>query len=357
MSKINFFGLKKIYAFGAFSLLMAICASTAFAKTAKKMPDWVTGPSSAYAKADYLSAVGSAADKKAAEIDAINELASIFGQKISSAATSSRRMENAQKAGAVAYSDEAKLEKDILREVNQDDVIGVEIPEFFESKSEGKWYALAVINREKGSKIYSFMIEKNQKEINSILSQVKASKDPNTMLNFSRLDFAEEVSKANEGYLKRLTILNPSAAQNFESISTPAQIHKAKSEMAAKIPVCVMVDDDSDGRIAKAFQEVMASFGFNTTLGSNERYVISCKNHFAESASSNSKTKFCEYVAECALNDTSLGETLVPLSITGREGSPSYQNAEVRAKQKITGKIKGEFAASFQKYLGEFSAF
>lgn len=360
MSKINFFRFKKIFAFGAISLLMALCASTAFAKakTSKKMPDWVTGPSSAYPKADFLSATGSAADKKAAEIDAINELVSIFGQKISSATISSRRMENAQKAGAVAeYSDEAKLEKDILREVNQDDVIAVEVPEFFESNREGKWYALAVINREKGSKIYSSMIEKNQKEINSILSQVKASKDPNTMLNFSRLDFAEEVARINEGYLKRLTILNPSAAQKFESISTPVQIHKTKSEMAAKIPVCVQVDEDSDGRIAKSFQEVMASFGFNTTLGSNERYVISCKNHFRESASSNEKTKFCEYVAECALNDTFSGETLVPLSITGREGSPTYQNAEVRAKQKITGKIKGEFAASFQKYLGEFSAF
>lgn len=335
-----------------------VAKSSGSSGKSKGMPDWVTGPSSAYPKADYLTATGSAAEKKSAEIDAINELVSIFGQKITSASATSRRMEMAQKAGAVAdYSDEAKLEQAVLREVNQDDVIAVEIPEFFESKSEGKWYALAVMSREKGTQIYSSMIEKNQKEIDSIFSQIKASKDPNTMLNFSRLDFAEEVARTNEGYLKRLTILNPSVAQNFASLSTPVQIHKSKMEMAAKIPICVQVDEDSDGRIAKTFQEVMTSFGFNTTLGSNERYVISCKNHFTESASSNEKTKFCEYVAECALNDTFSGETLVPLSITGREGSPTYQNAEIRAKQKISAKIKGDFARSFENYLGDFTAF
>lgn len=347
------------------SLALAGCGSSGNAAKAsgsagksKGIPDWVTGPSSAYPKADYLSATGFAADKKAAEIDAINELVSIFGQNVTSASASSRRMQKAQKAGAVAeFSDESSLGQDILREVSQNDVIAVEIPEFFESKSEGKWYALAVMSREKGTQIYSSMIEKNQKEINSILSQIKASKEPNDMLNFSRLDFAEEVAKVNEGYLKRLTILNPPAAQNFASISTPVQIHKLKMEMAAKIPVCVLVDEDADGRIAKAFQEVMSSFGFNTTLGSNERYVISCKNHFSESTSSNEKTKFCEYASECALNDTYSGETLVPLSITGREGSPTYQNAEIRAKQKISAKIKGDFAKSFEKYLGDFAAF
>ena len=361
MSKINFrligFSFLAV-AFAAFSI--AGCASSGnAAKSAagKGMPDWVTGPSSAYPKTLYLTGTGSAADKKSAEIDAINELVSVFGQKITSAAVASRRMTVAQSEGVIASSDSSALGQDILREVSQDDVIAVEIPEFFESEKEGKWYALAVMSREKGTQIYSSMIEKNQNEINSILSQIKADSEPNTMQNFSRLDFAEEVAGVNEGYLKRLTILNPSAAKNFASISTPVQVRKIKMEMAAKIPVCVLVEQDSDGRIAKAFQEVMSSFGFNTTLGSNERYVISCKNHFTESASSNEKTKFCEYVAECSLNDTFLGETLVPLSITGREGSPSYQNAEIRAKQKISSKINENFAKNFQKYLGDFSAF
>lgn len=357
MSKIGF----KCIAAILISLGLAGCGSSAnVAKSSGKskgMPDWVTGPSSAYPKTVYLTGVGDSVDKKSAEIDAINELVSVFGQTVTSASVASRRMEVAQQGGVVASSDSSALGQEILREIAQDDVIAIEIPEFFESKAEGKWYALAVMSREKGTQIYSEMIEKNQKEIDSIRNQIKSDKEPNTMINFSRLDFAEEIATVNEKYLKRLTILNTAAAQKFASISTPVQIHKEKMEMASKIPVCVSVEQDSDGRIAKAFQEVMSSFGFNTTLGSNERYVIICKNHFSESASSNEKTKFCEYVAECALNDTFLGETLVPLSITGREGSPTYQNAEVRAKQKISGKIKGDFAKSFQKYLGDFSAF
>ncbi|WP_407428072.1 LPP20 family lipoprotein [Treponema sp.] len=323
----------------------------------QKEPDWINGLPSKYPASEYLTGTGSAVDKKAAEIDAVNELVTIFGQKISSTTASSRRMTQAQNAGIVAYSDTSALGQDVLREVNQDDIIAVEIPEFYESKNEGKWYALAVINREKAGQIYSDMIEKNQAEISSILKQISSDKEPNTLINFSRLDFAEEVAKVNESYLKRLMIINPAAAQKYESISTPVQLHKTKAEMAAKIPVCVKVNNDSDGRIAKSFQEVMSSFGFNTTLGSNERYVIDCKIHLNEVDFASQKNKFCEYAAEAGLNDTFSGETLVPLSITGREGSSTYQNAEVRAKIKIATKIKTKFSENFQKYLGEFSAF
>ena len=364
MSKVNLSCAKKSFGIGAFFVLGAIslafmgCGSTEnAAKSSKKAPDWINGTSSAYPKSAYLTGTGSAKDKKSAEIDAINELASVFGQKITSATNSSRRMEEAQKAGVVANAESSSISQDILREVNQNDIIAVDIPEFYESQSEGKWYALAVMSREKGTQIYSGMIEKNQKEVSSIVKQFQAEKEPNTLLHFSRLDFAEEVAKVNEAYLKRLTILNPLVAKQYESIYSPAQIHKMKADMAVKIPICVNVDEDSDGRIAKAFQEAMASFGFNTTLGTNERYVISCKNHFTESENSNGKTKFCEYAAECALIDTFSGETLVPMSITGREGSPTYQNAMIRAKQKISSKAKGDFAQSFQKYLGDFKAF
>lgn len=364
MSKLNLSYAKKSLRIGAFFVLGAIslasigCGSTENAsKTSKKVPDWINGTAAAYPKSAYLTGTGSAKDKKAAEIDAISELASVFGQKITSASNSSRRMEQAQKAGVVANAEASSINQEILREVNQNDIIAVDIPEFYESQAEGKWYALAVMSREKGTQIYSGMIEKNQKEVASIIKQFQAEKEPNTLLNFSRLDFAEEVAKVNEAYLKRLTILNPLVAKQYDSIFSPAQIHKMKTDMASKIPVCVNVDEDSDGRIAKAFQEAMAVFGFNTTLGSNERYVISCKNHFTESENSNGKTKFCEYAAECALIDTFSGETLVPMSITGREGSPTYQNALVRAKQKISAKAKNDFAQSFQKYLGDFSNF
>ena len=363
MSKVIF--PKKIGAVLALSgifFLQVGCGTTTnvaeSSKISKNAPDWViSGSSASYPKSAYLTGIGSSKEKRSAEIDAINELVSVFGQKISSSTNSSRRMEMAQKAGVVSSSDSSLLEQDVLREVNQNDVIAVEIPEFFESKNEGKWYALAVISREKGTQIYSSMLEKNQKEVSSILSDIKSVKDPNTLVNYSRLDFAEEVAKVNESYLKRLSVLNPTAAKKFDSINTAVQIHTIKADMAAKIPVCVTVSDDSDGRIAKSFQEVMSSFGFNTTLGSNERYIIDCKNHFTKSESANAKTQFCEYVCECALIDTFSGETLVPLSISGREGSPTYQNALVRAKQKISAKIKDDFAKNFQNYLGDFSAF
>ncbi|MCR4822414.1 MAG: LPP20 family lipoprotein [Treponema sp.] len=341
-----------------FSLILVGCASSGNVEKSaflKNFPDWVNGKSSAYPSSEYISATGDASDKKAAQIDAINELVSVFGQSVSAATASSRRMEMAQSKGIIASSDESALDHGILREINQNDIIAVEVPEFFESKKENKWYALAVMSKVKGSQIYSAMIEKNQGEIASIIREIKSEKDSSTMTNFSRLDFAEEVAKVNEGYLKRLTVLNPSSAAKFDSIYTPVQIHKMKIQMAEKIPVCVSVNDDPDGRIGKAFQEVMASYGFNTSLGSNERYVIKTDLYFKKGISNNGKTHFCEYVADSALNDTFVGETLIPLSISGREGSPTYENAENRVKEKISAKIKKDFAEAFKKYLGDFT--
>lgn len=361
MSKVKFlkFGIRT--ALFSSVILLVSCASSGNAGAGAKesLPDWVNGTPASYPPSLYISGTGSASDKKAAEIDAINELASVFGQTVSSATNASRRMEMAQSQGLVASAEASSIDQGVLREINQNDVIAVEVPEFFESKNEKKWYALAVMNKSKGSQIYSGMIEKNQGEISAIIEQVKSDKESNTMVNYARLDFAEEVARVNEGYLKRLTILNPSLSKNYASISTPVQIHKMKTDMAAKIPICVTLSEESndfDGRIAKSFQEVMSSFGFNTTLGSNERYVINCKIHYTPSEIPDKKTHFCEYFAECALVDTFSGETLVPLSISGREGSPTYSNALVRVKQKIVSKVKNDFAVSFQKYLGDFSA-
>lgn len=362
MPKVNFsknsFGGRIFRAFLLVfaSFLLFSCGTSGNAsKNDKNVPDWViSGAAKKYPKSSYLTGIGSGSDRTLAELDAIESLVSIFGQHITSASAGSRRMEQAKTEGIVATSDSSALGQDILRKVDQNDVIAVEIPEFYEAKSENKWYALAIMSRERGTQIYSGMIQKNQAEISTILKQFSSETSPNTLQNFSRLDFAEDIAKLNEGYLKRLTILNPEESKKFESISTPVQIHKIKSEMAMKIPVCVTVNEDPDGRISKAFQEVMSEFGFNTTLGSGERYVISCKNHFKQSVSTDGKTQFCEYSSECALTDTFLGETLVPLLITGREGSPTYDNAVLRSKQKISAKIKEDFSKNFKNYLGDY---
>ena len=102
---------------------------------------------------------------------------------------------------------------------------------------------------------------------------------------------------------------------------------------------------------AKAFAEVMTNEGFNTTTGSNERYVINCDVMYDESQSSDGKTKFYNYTVTASLKDTSIGEELIPLSFTGREGSPTIENAKQRARNTIVNKIKQNFKVQFQKYL------
>lgn len=353
MSKMKF--LCKVLA-GAVSVLFISCSATTggVEKSAvqKGEPDWVNGLPASYPEKDYLFASGHGNDRRSAELDAVGELVALFGQNINSASTSSNRMELAQKDGLVATASASSLDQTIFRDVNQNDIVAVDIPEFYESKKDGKYYALAVMSRAKGTQLYSAMIEKNQNQISSIINQIYSEKEPNTLQNYSRLDFAEEIAVVNESYLKRLLVINTLAAKKYDSYYSPIQIRKKKNDMATKIPICVSVTEDSDGRVAKTFQEVIGKEGFYTTAGTNERYKLLCKLHLNKNQSSDGKTFFCEYSAEASLLDTFTGETIIPMNVSGREGSPNYENAVVRSKQKVVSKIKNEFSVKFKEFLG-----
>ncbi len=351
MSKLKF------SLFLCFSFVSISAFSMGRSDVSHKIPDWVNSSSSAYPSSEYLTYAGEGAERKNAELDALRGLTAVFGQNATSATSSSRRLVEAESGGKVAFAQASAIDQEILQQVDHDDVIGLEFKEYFVDSKSGKNYALAVMNKAKTAQIYKDMMLKNQKVINELFDQIKSG-DENTLQNYARLDFAEEIAERNEKYSNRLNVLNSSLYKEISpKISTKTFIHKKKLDMAEKIPICVFVTQDSDGRIAKTFQEIVSSLGFNSTLGSNERYKIEVKLNLTESSSSDGKTFFCEYTVEAALIDTFIGETIIPMTMSGREGSTTYQNAVVRSKQKIAAKAKGEFQKNFSEYLQNFAYF
>lgn len=322
---------------------------------AAKAPDWVVsgGMSKAYPSAKFFSAVGEGITKDESEVKAVQGLVSVFGQSIKSTTVASKRMSQAEKDGKISTESASSLSSNVLRQVNQDAVIGVEIVDYYQDATK-KWYALAVMDKPKVSEIYKEMINKNYAEIASLLQSAKS--EPVSFDGFARLDFAVEIAKKTTAYFERFRIINPEMAKAVEKAEYGVvEVQKALKAYVVQIPVCVKVSDDSDGRIRKAFEDALASRGLNTSKQASERYVIDCDVQFVDSTSSNGKTFFCEYTLTASISDSSIQEEIIPLSFNGREGGNSAQNASTRAKNKIASRIKETFTAQLNQYLDSFT--
>ena len=352
MYKVN---LRKA-AITALLLCAAVCSASAAKKEKKssaKMPDWTSNPSKTYPSSQFYTGVGQAVNKNEAELQAVTQIASIFGQNVENVTVASSRMTQfIASDNTNTNTSDSSISQSTKNKIKQENLVGIEVKESYLDEKHNTWYVLAIMDKAKVSQMYTNMLNRNSQEIALLLGQVDASSDKYTLDNYVRLDFARELALVSDGYIKKLTVINPSSASSLESsLVSVSEIQKKAKDIAIKIPICITVSNDSDGRIAKAFAEVLSAEGFNTTTGSNERYLINCDVLYDEGESSDKKTKFYNYTVTASLKDTSIGEELVPLSFTGREGSPTIENAKQRARNSIVNKIKQNFKVQFQKYL------
>ena len=110
------------------------------------MPDWINTPAAVYPSSSYITYVGYGADRDSAEIKALQGIASVFGQSIKSDSESSQRMIQAKSEGKIATTNISSFNQNILRSVDVNNLIGVEIKEFwFDGTS--SWYAIAVLDK------------------------------------------------------------------------------------------------------------------------------------------------------------------------------------------------------------------
>ena len=83
--------------FTIFSACMAFCAKA-------KMPEWITVPSSVYPSNLYFNGTGSGESREVAELEAVKNLSSVFGQTVKSNNLASKKMEQALSDGQIAFS-------------------------------------------------------------------------------------------------------------------------------------------------------------------------------------------------------------------------------------------------------------
>ena len=313
-------------------------------KSKNVMPEWVNSPSSS-----YITYVGTAADRNASEVNALQGIAAVFGQSVKSESNASSRMSQAKENGLVANSSVQTFTQDVKRVVDIDCLIGVETKEFW-CDDDGKWYAIAVLDKAKAEDIYTNMIKKNSSAISTILNSI--GDDEFSLDGFSAYDFAEDIAMENEKHLNKMSVINPDTVSTLKSYCPSSKkLHAKKMEVAKNIPICVQTFNDEQGRFKEAFSQAIADAGFKGTYDDSARYVLIAKFEFERSDTTDKKTVRCRYNAESYILDTYTQHQIVPFSIKGRESHVDYNEAKNKAETAMVSKIKKDFSKAFYDYI------
>lgn len=347
----NYFSLKVI-----FCLLFLLTGSLLFGAKKKtetvKVPDWISVPANVYPSDNYFSSVGYGPDRDAAELKAVNGIASIFGQSVKSEVQASKSMLQAEQNGKIVTAKASGFNQTILKTINADDLIGVEVKEFWFDNKE-TWYAIAIINKSKTAEILESMIRRNSVTVSELLINIEES-DP-SLEAFSTLDLAYGIAQKDEIYLNRLFVINPDKALAVKSMCVPSKkIAAKKTEVAKNITMYVAFEGDIDGRIENAYVSEISKYGFISSFDKKSRYVVTGVITFEESKSSDKKSTKCRYNLDSFIFDQKTGNQLFPFEVNGREGHVSYEEAMERSIKAMEKKIHNGFADAMKDYLQTF---
>lgn len=317
-----------------------------------KMPKWITLPSGVYPAEKYMNGTGSGTNRETAALEAVRNLSSVFGQTVKSNTAASKKMERALSEGKVSFSSAENLQQNITSQIEAENLIGIEIAEYFYNKPEKKWYAVAILDREKASAVYQEYIEKNDAAARKAIKE--SEKNPGTFYGYSEICFAAEIASENDKLVKNLTVIDfESGSEISKKIVSLQNTQLTKKKFAENITIYVKISGDRDNKIKSAFQDIFSKYGFKTSPSKKEKYNLEGK--YSSEISQKGKITYCVYSLDLDFSDVLQAESLFAINLKGREGSLSESDATNRTYRTLEKDIGTQFSKNFDSYINNLS--
>lgn len=317
-----------------------------------KMPKWITLPSGVYPAEKYMNGTGSGTNRETAALEAVRNLSSVFGQTVKSNTAASKKMERALSEGKVSFSSAENLQQNITSQIEAENLIGIEIAEYFYNKPEKKWYAVAILEREKTAAVYQKYIEKNDAAVRKAIKE--SEKNPGTFYGYSEICFAAEIASENDKLVKNLTVIDfESGSEISKKIVSFQNMQLTKKKFAENITIYVQISGDKDNKIKSAFQDIFSKYGFKTSPSKKEKYNLEGK--YSSEISQKEKIIYCVYSLDLDFSDVLQAESLFAINLKGREGSLSESDAINRTYRTLEKDIGTQFSKNFDSYINNLS--
>jgi len=310
-------------------------------------PAWVANPRTVFPENQFVSAVGTGSDRENAEKNALTALIQIFGQQIRGETTVSSRYAEAVQDGRIVLEDTSAIDRSITTSVNMGAVIGAEIKDVW---NDGSVYsAVAVMDKAKATMIYRDLVDQNDSTIRRLVEIPVAERS--TLDAFARYDLAAEIADTNGTFINLLSVINPAiAATKRDSFRTGDQFRLETLRIAQEIPIGIVVAGDDSGRVQAAFASAITAAGFKAGTA-DSRYVLTVRYQILPVELINQPNKFVRYQIEARLTDTTKNTTLLPYTVSGREGHITLVEAEQRALRVSEEKVRDDFGRQFRLFL------
>lgn len=330
------------------------CASSPATGTGKidkndpPKPAWVDNPREVYSDARYVAAVGYGPDRESAEKSALGALVAVFGQNVSGETVVTSQYTEAVREGRVLVTEDSAVQQAVTSSWEQDTIVGAEIKDtWFDGNR--TTYAVAVMDKSRAMVLYAELLEANESSIQSLTAIPAAER--NTLDAYARFDLAATIAEANAGFVNVLSVVSPGAAAARRSGLTMAEDMRLECrKIAEKIPITVQVENDREDRIRSAFSSVISGAGFKIAE-SGSRYTLQAVLRLSETELPKNPNKFARYQVESRLTDAQNATSVLPWTISGREGHATLPEAEHRAVRAAEKKIQTEFGAVFSDFL------
>jgi hypothetical protein len=307
----------------------------------KQEPIWVETPEALYPTFDYITGVGAGGDRNHAEQQAFGALVAYFGQSVRADLHSIESYHEAVSSGAVEVSGDTQVRNSIQTSASLDRLIGAEIREHWD---DGRtFYALAVLEKSTAVRLYSDLLDANQRMIERLTNL--APEEKNTLDGFSRYRFAADAADANAVYADILSLIDGRSRNRAKG----DEYRLEAAQIAANIPIAVSINPAPAGdevrfdRIQSAFAAALNKQGFRSG-GGGSRYTLEVRFSLSPDERPGSSNQFIRYVVNAALIDSEGAGALFTYSINNREGHLSLDAAKDRAVSAAEKRIAQEYS-------------
>jgi hypothetical protein len=324
---------------------VAASSGSAAVNTSRIRPAWVDSPETVYNRNSYVAAVGSGGLRDQAEKNAFTALSSIYRLSLQADQTITNSYQEMVKNGKTSDWYEGVSLEESIRTSTAMDLVGAAIRDVWSDGS--LFYAVAVMENAQTNRLYTQMIQDNQRIIDT-LTDIPAARR-NNMDSLARFQFAITLAEANKVFANVLAVIGapvpPGMGQSEDYRLESAAILRA-------MPVSVTVEGDRENRIRSAFAAALTEAGFRTG-GTGAPYQLQARLSFSEVQLPNQSNKFVRYTLDGNFVDSSGGEILFPYNVNGREGHLSISEAEARAVRTAEARIKDDYAKTLSSFLSQ----
>lgn len=315
-------------------------------KTKSKYPTWINEPYSNY-QTGYFVAVGNDKTKSIAELNAVSELAGIFSRDVKSNTVANSSMTQIEEDSITSLISEQNLNQQIIVNIDQRNLIGIEIAETFYDDNKDQWYALAVLDKQKAEKIYSKEIESSYKKINQNYNEAKIKTN-----NFDKLRYLYKCKKEAQyvqSLIVRLQVINFEAAETIQRTDISENKFNIEfNNIANKVPISIQVNNDLNNEIKIACSDVFESYGFKIQEQANNVLSVDLENNFRTVYDPDAV--YCE--SNIAINLKLSSEQIVfPFNYTNRAAGKNQELAQKKEYNNLSTIIKTEYKNLIENIL------